>query len=206
MIITSRSSQSPSSRNSRGHAFALAWGLLLGLMACAETSNPTPPAPAMGQTAPEPVTETLSAPVAQAAPAAPSPAAPWVDVPAIIGLDQGAVDARLGAPTGCESVSPSRVGKSPKCSYRDGNVEIVFIKGKADWITVYGTDSRALATALDVSFDATTLAQLGLSGTPTASSPIGVFWKGSVPGVQEVTMFGKQGGKASYFYVKAFTD
>lgn len=137
---------------------------------------------------------------------APIPAAPWIDVPAIIGLDQGAVDAKLGAPTGCESVSPSKVGKSLKCSYRDGNVEIVFIQDKADWITVYGTDARAPASALDVSFDATSLAQLGLSGTPTASSPIGTFWKGSVPGVREVTMFGQKGGKVSYFYVKAFTD
>lgn len=137
---------------------------------------------------------------------APSPAAPWIDLPAIIGLDQGAADAKLGASTGCESVSPSRVGKSPRCSYRDGNVEVVYIKGKADWITVYGTDTRAPASALDVSFDAASLAQLGLSGTPTASSPIGVFWKGSVTGVREVTMFGQQGGKVSYFYVKAFTD
>lgn len=103
-------------------------------------------------------------------------------------------------------MSPSRVGKSLKCSYRDGNVEIVFIQGKADWITVYGTDSRAPASALDVPFDVGSLAQLGLNGAPTANTPIGVFWKGSVPGVHEVTMFGQQGGKVSYFQVKAYTD
>lgn len=182
-----------------------AWGLL-GLMGCG-----VPPSSAPEATPPV----TSSSAPAQAVehpPAAPPPtdppeaAAPWIDLPAIIGHNQGAVEATLGAPTGCESVSPSKVGKSLRCSYRDGNVEVVFIQGKTDWITVYGADSRAPASALDVSFSATSLTQLGLSGTPTASSPIGVFWKGSVPGVQEVTMFGQQGGKVSYFYVKAFTD
>lgn len=190
----------------RGLTVALAVVGLFGFMGCGEPPSPTPEPPAEATSSPSPASVTVT-PLEPASPADPPKVeSPWIDLTSIIGRDQGAVDGALGAPTGCESVSPSRVGKSPKCSYRDGNVEVVFIKGKADWITVYGTDSRAPASALEVSFDAASLAQLGLSGSPTATSPIGVFWKGSVQGAREVTMFGQKGGKVSYFYVKAFTD
>lgn len=173
-------------------------------MGCGEPPPTTPEPLAAVASSPASVAVTPPAPASPADP--PKVEGPWIELTSIIGRDQGAVDGALGAPSACESVSPSKVGKSSKCSYRDGNVEVVFIKGKADWITVYGTDSRAPASALDVSFDAASLAQLGLSGSPTATSPIGVFWKGSVQGTREVTMFGQKGGKVSYFYVKAFTD
>lgn len=69
--------------------------------------------------------------------------APLVDVPAIAGKSEPAVAAALGAATGCKSVSPTGVGEARRCDYRGGNVEVVYIAGKADWITVYGAEAPA---------------------------------------------------------------
>ncbi|MDP2314047.1 MAG: hypothetical protein Q8P41_14185 [Pseudomonadota bacterium] len=156
---------------------------------------PPPPAPAPAVAAPPvpPIEE-------------PSPAAAPFDIRSIIGKNKEGLVGVLGEPSGCETVTPSRVGKVPKCVYRDGSVEVVFIKNRADWITVNGTESRSPQAALDVPFDAASLPSVGLSGTPTAKSPIGIFWRGSIEGVREVSMFGQPGAKVSYIYVKAFTD
>lgn len=64
----------------------------------------------------------------------------------------------------------------------------------------------ASGTAIDVPLSPASLSVVGLSGTPTATSLIGIFWNGSVEGVREVSMFGPAGGKVSYIYVRAFTD
>ena len=56
-----------------------------------------------------------------------------LDVHAFAGKAQADVAKVLGAPSRKEK---SKYG--PKLSYRDGKVEVVFIDGKADWITVSG--------------------------------------------------------------------
>lgn len=150
----------------------------------APAPSPTPPATGAGQEA--------AAPVA-------------LNLREVLGRGRAEVDEALGANPNCETVSPSGVGKVPKCAYRDGNVEVVFIHDRADWVTVYGTDSRAPDGALDLPLDPASLGQLGLVGAPTGQTPIGIFWKGSVNGVREVSMFGQKGGKVSYVLVKGTT-
>ncbi|MGR9014682.1 MAG: hypothetical protein ACU83U_13670 [Gammaproteobacteria bacterium] len=56
------------------------------------------------------------------------------DIPKIAGKTEAEVEVLLGEPVFC-----SKSGATINCSYRDNEIEIVFIDGKADWITVYGT-------------------------------------------------------------------
>lgn len=160
-------------------------------------SPPAPPLVASAAPAPSPTPPAIAGQEA---------AAPVVlNLREVLGRVRAEVDEALGANPNCETVSPSGVGKVPKCAYRDGNVEVVFIHDRADWVTVYGTDSRAPDGALDLPLDPASLVQLGLEGAPTGQTPIGIFWKGSVNGVREVSMFGQKGGKVSYVLVKGTT-
>lgn len=70
----------------------------------------------------------------------------------VAGKPKAAVEKVLGKADACETVSPSKVGKVPKCVFKGGRVEVVFINGKADWITV---------RAPSVRFDQEALAALG---------------------------------------------
>lgn len=180
---------------------------LLLLIGCAQA--PAPSAPAV----PTPPPVVVPTPPPAASVEAPTPAVapepvqtPGIDVKSLIGIDKAAVAHALGDPKSCETVTPSRVGKVPKCLYRDGGIEVVFINGRADWITVHGSDAPSPESAFDARLDAGSLSLLNLSGTPTATTPIRIYWKDAVPGVHEVSMFGEPGGKISYVYIKAFTD
>ncbi|MBL6987136.1 MAG: hypothetical protein ISR72_08900 [Methylobacter sp.] len=55
------------------------------------------------------------------------------DIPKIAGKTEAEVEVLLGEPVFC-----SKPGSTLNCSYQDNEIEIVFIDGKADWITVYG--------------------------------------------------------------------
>ncbi len=63
-------------------------------------------------------------------------AEPIVDVLKIAGKSESEVTSYLGAPKSC---GKSKYGN--KCQYTKGETEVVFINGKADWITVEGIDS-----------------------------------------------------------------
>ena len=158
---------------------------------------------------PEPEAEPEPEPQPEPQPAVvPSPEpAPrfYLDVPALLGLDEKAAGQMLGAPVACEAVNPSGATGSRRCDYREGNIEVVFIHGKADWITIYGPgDSRAADTCLRAPFSAAAIERVNLVGTPTATSPIGLFWVGSVPGIRKVSVFGR-GDELGYIYVKGYT-
>lgn len=55
------------------------------------------------------------------------------NIPKIAGKTQLEVEALLGEPVFCAESESSR-----NCTFQENEIEIVFIDGKADWITVYG--------------------------------------------------------------------
>lgn len=135
----------------------------------------------------------LAASTAQAADIPPMPAtAEIVPVAALASATPATVAAELGAPASCEA---SKYGQ--RCYYLDGAVEVVFIGGLADWITVYPADAFLTPSSLS---------QLGLPGNlkPSADSGDMIRWEGQ-QGLREVAAYAGEGGRVSYFHVKATT-
>ncbi len=56
------------------------------------------------------------------------------DIPKLAGKTEAEVEALLGEPVACSLAKSAR-----NCSFRENEIEIVFIDGKADWITINGT-------------------------------------------------------------------
>jgi hypothetical protein len=118
-------------------------------------------------------------------------AEPIVDVLKIAGKSENEVAKHLGAPSSC---GKSKHGN--KCQYAKGKTEIVFINGKADWITVEGIDS--------ITFSKSALAALGLKeANPSFSNNFSLRWD-SIQGLMEVSLF-KGSSKSDYAYIKAKT-
>ena len=129
----------------------------------------------------------------------------YADLSALLGNSQEEAAELLGSPSKCETVNPHGSKEAPKCYYREGNIEVVFFDDRADWITVYGPgESPSKATCFDAPFEAESLKLLGLDGEPTATSILGIFFQGSVPGTVDVSIFGKP-GELRYVYVMAYT-
>ena len=121
-----------------------------------------------------------------------------VDITKLVGRSREDVKTQLGEPTSCEEIKPARVGPSPTCLYNGDTIEVVFINGKADWITVNGLSKLEFSDAA--------LGSFGLSATkPSFDSPNVLRWT-SLPGLHEVSLFPGQGRKSDYLYVKAVTD
>ncbi|OFA09050.1 hypothetical protein DUPY_02920 [Duganella phyllosphaerae] len=86
--------------------------------------------------------------------------------------------------------------RGTKCAYNDGRIEITFINGKADWITVNGLEQ--------IPFTDAGIVRLGFSEkSPAFRSPVVMRWNG-LPGVLEVSMFKGQTG-TDYAYIKVKT-
>jgi hypothetical protein len=121
------------------------------------------------------------------------PSIDFVSIPGLALADRAKVDAELGRPTSCEQI---RYG--PKCLYRRGAVEIVFIGGAADWITVY--------LPLSAPFAASTLRMLGLAERrPQFANAYVQRWT-SFEGLREVSLFANTAaGTVQYAYVKVRT-
>lgn len=185
------------------HVSAVLMLLLAGPLAC----DGAPSRPPIEPTVSPPAAATP--PPAPAAPPEPAAVAPaLVDVPAIVGKDEAGVEAILGAPAACETVSPSGVGKSRKCNYRGGNVEVVFVGGKADWLTIYGSEAPTLdQPALDGKVSPAVLGRLGLKGANPVKGPLGLVYQGTVDGLLEVKLFkaNVSDDTLSYVYIKART-
>jgi hypothetical protein len=120
-----------------------------------------------------------------------------VDIRGIAGKSQAEVARVLGEPTASETTRHG--GRNlPKMKYRGGDIEIVFVDGKADWITVFGKGR--------LPFDTQVLGALGLPSTrPSFSSPSAVIRWENIPGVREVSVFPGQGGRAHYAYISVRT-
>lgn len=118
-------------------------------------------------------------------------AASLVDVTAVAGKSEREVTKVLGKPVAC---TKSKYG--PKCEYKDGQLEVVFIKGRADWITVNGLGK--------VPFNDDAITALGLvRRPPTTAMPTVKRWE-NVQGLLSVSVF-KGGPGSDYAYVKVYT-
>lgn len=115
-----------------------------------------------------------------------------VDLTQIAGKSESQVSTYLGKP---ESCSPSKYGK--KCAYQKAETEIIFINGKADWITIEGLDH--------LPFNANLLSSLGLKpASPSFSNSHTLRWN-SVQGILEVSAF-KGASLSDYAYIKVLTE
>lgn len=118
-------------------------------------------------------------------------AEPIVDILKIAGKAESEVALYLGGPSSC---SHSKYGE--KCNYEKGETEIVFINGKADWITVEGIDS--------IPFSRSALPSLGLKeASPSFSNNFTLRWN-SIQGLIEVSLF-KGSANSDYAYIKTKT-
>ncbi len=115
-----------------------------------------------------------------------------VDVLKIAGKSKAEVTTYLGKPSSCGN---SKYGV--KCQYVKGQTEIVFIKGKADWITIEDIDG--------IPFSKDALQVLGLKNiSPSFSNDIVIRWD-SIQGLKEVSIF-KGGTFSDYAYIKTKTN
>ncbi len=83
-----------------------------------------------------------------------------------------------------------------KCFFKPGETEIVFISGKADWITVEALDNAPYSDEV--------LPLLGLEKvTAVLSNESTIRWE-TIPGLLDVSIFPAQSG-VDYAYIKTST-
>ncbi|HEY8096105.1 MAG TPA: hypothetical protein VIE65_08425 [Methylobacter sp.] len=79
------------------------------------------------------------------------------NIPKIAGKTEAEVEALLGEPVFCAQSESTR-----NCSFKENEIEVVFIDGKADWITIYGAfQSPAYHQQIEGKTKAEALALLG---------------------------------------------
>ena len=114
-----------------------------------------------------------------------------IDIRKIAGASKSEVAAELGEPLFCRD---SKYGET--CGYAQAETEIVFIKGKADWITIEEID--------DVPFTESALGVVGLTPMrPNYRSDYEMRWQPYMPFLS-ISLF-KGSDKSDYFYIKVAT-
>lgn len=113
-----------------------------------------------------------------------------LDLPQLAGRTQAEAASALGKPDRCDSTK-----HGPKCRWRDGALEVVFIDGKADWITVKGLSGKVRREALG---------QLGLPQPNPDFVTTGEMRWTQIPGFRQVQLFGTKDG-VEYAYAKVRT-
>ena len=118
-------------------------------------------------------------------------AEPIVDIRRIVGKPEAEVSKVLGPSAKCEKIKQGK-----KCAYRNGHLEVVFIGGKADWMTINGLSQTR--------FSPSALTAIGLEERePTVRTPFLMRWE-PTQGFKSVSIFkGKTG--VEYAYVKSKT-
>ena len=120
---------------------------------------------------------------------APGSTAAVVRIADIVGKTPDELKATLGAPLGCETSL-----YSSRCHYSTGATEVVFIDGKADWITV-----KALG---ETKLDPAALPRIGLpQRKPQTREPTQLLWT-DIEGLREVRAVG-DGERVEFIRVKA---
>lgn len=118
----------------------------------------------------------------------PESRAPLFRIADIAGRSEAEVAATLGPPWDCESSLYSR-----RCHYAPGATEIVYIDGRADWLTVRALGDAALADDL--------LERIGLEPKPAGEGSDRVrVWR-TLGGLREVSAHG-HAGRADYLRIK----
>lgn len=121
-----------------------------------------------------------------------------LDLKQVAGRSEAEVASVLGDPTATDTARAG--GRSfPKRIYRDGDIEIVFVEGLADWLTIFGEGK--------LPFSNEALPALGLAeARPTFSNPAAVIRWENISGIREVSVFPGQGRYAHYAYVLVNTE
>lgn len=125
-----------------------------------------------------------------------------ISLNSIAGKTVDVIEKILGKPEEQELVSPRNTPcqEQPcvKAIYQNGQYEVVFINGVADWITIHQTAAYDLDTSI--------IEQLGLPKMPpTFSNSEAVMRWEHIAGLREVSFFNNGSGKVSYIYIKCFT-
>ncbi|MGB4847825.1 MAG: hypothetical protein WBP41_07880 [Saprospiraceae bacterium] len=123
----------------------------------------------------------------------------FLNVTKIAKQPKDVVDAYLGPPNFHETISPSNAPcPCEKYSYKESNIEIVFMNNKADWITVYKMN--------DIKYDSASILQaLGLKyTTPFHQDDYVIKWN-DFDGFDQLSAFGDSKGGLSYIFLKAIT-
>jgi len=126
---------------------------------------------------------------------------PVVNISTLIGKTLAETESALGKADHVEKASPGgtpcKDNPCDKASFQSGKYEIVFIDGKADWITIYQLSTY------DLNNDA--IALLGLpKSPPTISNTVMLSWE-NVEGIKDIRFFNNGSNKIDYVYVKANT-
>ncbi|WP_147289945.1 hypothetical protein [Crenobacter cavernae] len=118
---------------------------------------------------------------------------PVLQIKQIVGQTEAAVAKMLGKAASCEQ---SKYGR--RCEYRKSpaRYEVVFIKGKADWITV---EDPRIDNAL------TAPVWIGLPAKPVDVGTSEVLRWNGLGGLLEVSAYKGSGGRPSYLYIKSVT-
>jgi hypothetical protein len=119
-------------------------------------------------------------------------AEPIINIELIAGKTPADVAKILGKPS-----QQSKTKYGPKAVYKNGKIEVVFIDGKADWITVYEMEG--------ISFDAKAIEVLGLKAEPpTSQNAYGIHWEPHRL-YNSIAIFPLDKIKVAYAYVKVAT-
>lgn len=122
-----------------------------------------------------------------------------VDLASIAGKTQNEVSKVLGSPIDNEMTRENGSTKyGPKKFYRDESVEIVFIDGKADWITIYPKEK--------VHFSVEALTALGLEVRGSDFRNDNEIRWGKHVKYHEISAFGGQNDSVWYYYIKVKTE
>ena len=116
-----------------------------------------------------------------------------LDIKSIAGKSSSSVEKVLGHPCREEKVKDGFKTHKVKY-YRNGDIEIVYVQGVADWITIqrncniiYGEDA---------------LSQFGLPKmSPTFINPTAVIRWENIPNIKELSLFPGGNGKCFYAYI-----
>jgi len=126
-----------------------------------------------------------------------------INIKNIAGKSKLDVDKILGRPDNVEpfkeSSTPCKNTPCEKAYYQKDKFEIIFIDGKADWITVNDLSQY--------DFDEENIELLGLSiATPDFKNPQDVIrWK-NIENINEINIFNNGSNKISYAYIKVVTE
>jgi len=119
------------------------------------------------------------------------------DLRAIAGKTPAEVEAVLGAP-GSRGTADVQGTRYPVHSFRDGHVRVVFVSGKADWITI--------SRLRDVPFSPHALKAFGFGYHEPASNGLQVIQWRNLAGLREISVFPATKNTADYATVFANSD
>lgn len=118
----------------------------------------------------------------------PDSGAPLFRIGEVAGRSEAELATVLGPPWDCESSLYSR-----RCRYAPGGTEVVFIDGKADWLTVRSPG--------EVGFDASALTRIGLAARkPDRTTAEELIWS-DLGGLREVRVV-SDGGTVQLLHIK----